>query len=59
MSVALKTEVMAVKKHFTINERNNILKYIKTYNTISLFYYVFNKINAALVSIRDFFQKHF
>ncbi len=32
--VALKTGVTAVKKHFAINERNNILKYIKTYNTI-------------------------
>ncbi len=34
MSVALKTGVTAVKKHFAIKERNNILKYIKTYNTM-------------------------
>ncbi len=41
---------------FVITEINSILKYIKIKNSI---YFILDQINAAVVSIRDFFQKHY
>ncbi len=37
-----------------INTENIYLKYF----TILLFYHMFDQINAVLVCIKDFFQKH-
>ncbi len=62
----LKTGVMILKIQLW-SQQSDILKYItiensyfqlQYYFTILQFYCIFNQINAALVSIKDFFQKH-
>ncbi len=44
----------------TLLHRNKLHKktVILNCNNISQFYYIFDQINAALMSIRDLFQKH-
>ncbi len=56
--VTLKTRVMMPKSFsFAITEINYIFKYIKTENshfTFYSFYCIFDQINVALFTIRDF-----
>ncbi len=47
------------KLHFNIYTHRNQLFYILIiFHNITVFYCIFDQINAALVSRRDFFQKH-
>ncbi len=61
--VTLKTGVMMLKIQLRITEINYILQYIQTENFFNCNnfsqYYCIYQINTALVSRRDFFQKHF
>ncbi len=57
---------MMLKIQLSITEIHKILKYINKENYFNhnisqyyCFYCIFDQINAALVSIRDFFQKHY
>ncbi len=52
---ALITAISDILKYITIENSYFQLQY---YFTILQFYCIFNQINAALVSIKDFFQKH-
>ncbi len=52
---ALITAINDILKYITIENSYFQLQY---YFTILQFYCIFNQINAALVSIKDFFQKH-
>jgi len=58
--VKLKTEVIMLKNaalnyhlkyYYNKKKCNNILQYY-------YFYFIFDQVNAALASIRDFFRKH-
>ncbi len=65
--VTLKTEVMMLKiqlritnkLHFTIySHRKYLFQIVKIFHNFTVFIYIFDQINAALVIRRIFFQKH-
>ncbi len=59
--VTLKTEVMMLKIQLCITEINYTLQCIQIENSyfkLQYFYCIFDQINATMVSIRDFLEKH-